>query len=74
MHPRDTTKTNLFGLADTYKFLSDTTAFKAEKFGYYFYPFSGIIDTAKGFVQTGISKNTSQVKDGIQMKIGDGEG
>jgi hypothetical protein len=69
----DTVATSGFGLAETYKFLADSTLFQPQKFGYYCYPFTASVDTPKGVLQTAITLNMLGLKDGIQMKIGSGE-
>lgn len=73
LHRPDSIKTNLYGLADTYKFLlernSDST--QKAKFGYYFEPLTATIDSV-GDNNRVATLNMEGLTDGIEMEIGSG--
>lgn len=74
MHWPDSVKTNLYGLADTYKFLVDSNFTGAEnsKFSYYFTPLTATVDSFGNSPRV-TTLNMAGNTDGIEMEIGTGK-
>jgi hypothetical protein len=73
MHRPDSVARNLYGLADTYKFLLDSydTAASASKFGFYYYPLTATVDSFNNSRRVA-TLNMAGNTDGIEMEIGSG--
>jgi hypothetical protein len=65
-----TLPSNEYGLAYTYKFSGDSLSLDTTRFGYFFYPFTSIIDSVKQ--EKVVARNMFGIPDGIEMEIGTG--
>lgn len=62
---------NPYGLTDTYKYLGDSLSLDTTRFGYYFFPFTSIIDTLQE--EKVVTRNVFGTPDGLEMEIGSGK-